>query len=437
MSALLPILLLIPTEPTGPSETSGAEASWLNTELPELVALYQHLHRNPELSLQEHETAERIARELEAIGAEVTTGVGGTGVVGVLENGDGPTLLLRTDLDALPIVEETGLPYASTKTVTNEDGETVGVMHACGHDVHMTVFVGAARWLAEHQDRWSGTIVFIGQPAEERGLGARAMLADGLYERFPKPDYALALHVAANAPAGVIAYRAGPALAAVSSVDVLVRGQGGHGAYPQDTVDPIVLGSMLVIDLQTIVSREIAPIDPAVLTVGSFQGGSKHNIIPDEARLQLTLRSYKSEVMDQLIAGIRRRAEKLAEAHGAPEPTVEVSEQIPPTVNDPDLVNRLVPVLKEAIGAERVVETEPVMGGEDFGLYSRDGEIPAFMFWLGAVPQSKYEASLKPNADPLPSLHSPLFAPDAPSAISTGIQAMTASASELLGTMRD
>ncbi|RUL87714.1 amidohydrolase [Tautonia sociabilis] len=429
MTALLALLLLLPIAPPA---SPGADSAWLNAELDGLLGLYRHLHSHPELSYHEEETARRIAAELKEAGVdEVATGIGGFGVVGVIRNGQGATVLVRTDLDALPVVEETGLPFASTVRTSDDAGETVGVMHACGHDVHMTCFVGSARWLSSHRDSWSGTVVLVGQPAEERVGGAKAMLEDGLYERFPRPDFALALHVASDVPAGVVAYCPGPALASVSSVDITVRGKGGHGAYPHRTVDPIVLASSLVMELQTIVSREVAPTDPAVLTVGSIHGGSKHNIIPPEVALQLTLRSYSSEVMDQLIDGIRRRSIALAEAHQAPEPTITIGDSTPPTVNDDALVSRVVPAIGEALGPENVVPAEPVMGAEDFGLFSLDGAIPSFMFWLGAVPPDRYQEA-KDGGAPLPSLHSPLFAPDATSAIPTGIRAMTAALVELL-----
>lgn len=429
MSAILALLLAMPSSPP---LASGADAGWVEMELPGLLDLYRHLHSHPELSYHEAETAARVARELEEAGVDEVTGdVGGHGVVGVIRNGEGPTVLVRTDLDALPVVEETGLPFASTVKTTDDAGETVGVMHACGHDVHMTCFIGSARWLASRRDSWSGTVVLVAQPAEERVGGARKMLEDGLYERFPRPDFALALHVSSDQEAGQIAYRAGPALASVSSVDITVRGKGGHGAYPHRTVDPIVLAASLVMELQTIVSREVAPTDPAVVTVGSIHGGAKHNIIPPEVTLQLTLRSYTTEVMDQLIDGIRRRTFALAQAHEAPEPSISIGESTPPTVNDPDLVSRIVPALGRAIGAENVNPTDPVMGAEDFSLYSLDGEIPSVMFWLGAVPADRYEDAQE-GGDPLPSLHSPIFAPDAPKAVPTGIRAMTSAVVELL-----
>ncbi|MEW4567567.1 amidohydrolase [Tautonia sp. JC769] len=426
------LVVLLASLPIPAAPPSGADAAWIETELDVLVDLYRHLHQHPELSNFEEQTAARIAQELRGAGVdEVATGVGGHGVVGLIRNGEGPTVLVRTDLDALPVVEDTGLPFASTVTTTDDSGETVGVMHACGHDIHMTSFVGTARWLASHRDAWSGTVVLVGQPAEERVSGARAMLDDGLYGRFPRPDFALALHVASELPTGFIAYCRGPALASVSSVDITVKGKGGHGAYPHRTVDPIVLAAALVMELQTIVSREVAPTDPAVVTVGSIQGGSKHNIIPPDAHLKLTLRAYKSEVMDQLLDGIERRAQGLAHAHDAPEPEITIGDNTPPTVNDPDLVARIVPVLESTLGADRLVPTDPVMGAEDFGLFSLDGEIPAFMFWLGTVPPDRV-ADSQNGGEPLPSLHSPLYAPDAPPALSTGIRAMTAAVVELL-----
>lgn len=429
---IAPLVVLLVSLPGPIAPPSGADAAWIEAEIDGLIDLYQHLHQHPELSNFEQQTATRIARELQEAGVdEVTSGVGGHGVVGVIRNGEGPTVLVRTDLDALPVVEETGLPYASTVTTTDTAGETVGVMHACGHDVHMTCFVGTARWLADHRDAWSGTVLLVAQPAEERVSGARAMLDDGLYERFPRPDFALALHVASDLPSGRVAYRAGPALASVSSVDITVKGKGGHGAFPHRTVDPIVLAASLVMELQTIVSREVAPTDPAVVTVGSIQGGSKHNIIPPEATLKLTLRSYKSEVMDQLLDGIQRRTLGLAHAHNAPEPTITVGDSTPPTVNDPDLVARVVPALETALGPDRVVPTDPVMGAEDFGLFSLDGAIPGFMFWLGTASADRVAAAQN-GGEPLPSLHSPLFAPEARPAVATGVRSMTAAVAELL-----
>jgi amidohydrolase len=413
--------------------TPGVRADddgWLDRQSPSLLELYRHLHRHPELSLQEHQTAQRIAEELKQVGAEVTTGVGKLGVVGVLKNGDGPVVLVRTDLDALPVTEETGLPYASRVRTRDDDGNEVGAMHACGHDIHMTCLVGTARWLAEHKDRWSGTVVLIGQPAEEKIGGAELMLKDGLYERFPKPDYALALHVAHDLEIGKVGYCPGPAMAGSTSVDIIVKGKGGHGAMPNNTVDPIVLASALVLDLQSIVSREIRPIDPAVVTVGSIHGGTKHNIIPPEVRLQLTLRAFDRKVLDQLVDGIRRRAKGLAQAHRAPEPVIAVSDGNTPTINTPELVERVVPMFREELGESQVVRVEPTMGAEDFGLFGQGG-VPTFMFRLGTIAPERIQAA-EQSGEPLPSLHSPFYAPIPEPSIRTGVRAMTAAVTGLL-----
>ena len=410
--------------------TSSAAEPWIDAHLGDLLGLYEHLHAHPELSYHEVETAKRMAGELKEAGAEVTTGVGRTGVVAVLRNGMGPTVLVRSDLDALPVAEATPLPFASRATTVDDAGKTVSVMHACGHDVHMTCLVGAARWLADHRDAWSGTVVLIGQPAEERIGGAREMLDDGLYERFPKPDFALALHVAHDLETGKVGYCSGPALAGSTSVDVVVRGRGGHGAMPHDTVDPIVLAAALVMDLQTIVSREIRPIDPAVVTVGSIQGGTKHNIIPNDVHLQLTLRAFRDEVRDALIEGIRRRAAGLAAAHRAPAPEVAVGESTPPTINTPELVARVVPTLKAALGEGDVVEVEQTMGAEDFGLFGRGG-VPTFMFRLGTIAPDRLAATLG-RGETMPSLHSASYYPDAAESVSTGVRAMTSAVVGLL-----
>jgi hippurate hydrolase len=409
---------------------AGAPDPWIAAHLDELESLYKHLHTRPELSYQENETSVRMAAELKGAGAEVTPNVGRLGVVGVLKNGDGPVVLVRTDMDALPVIEETGRAYASRQKATDKAGRSVGVMHACGHDVHMTSFVGTARWLADHRDRWAGTVLFVAQPAEEAVGGARAMLEDGLYSRFPRPDFALALHCAADQPAGTVHYCPGPLLASSTSVTVTIRGKGGHGAWPHRTVDPIVLAALVVVDLQTIVSREIEPIQPAVVTVGSIHGGTKHNIIPDEVKLQLTLRTFSEPVRQQLIAGIKRRVEGVARAHQAPEPTVEVEESTPPTINTPALVERVVPAFVEALGAEHVKQATPVMGAEDFGLFG-EGGIPICMFWLGTIDPARLEAARLQNQS-LPALHSSRYFPDPRPSIETGIRAVTAAVMKLL-----
>ncbi len=406
----------------------GEEPSgWAKRELPKLIPLYRHLHSHPELSLQETATAARIAAELRSLGAEVTTGIGGHGVVGVLKNGDGKRLLIRTDMDALPIVEQTPLAFASKVKVPAADGDgQVGVMHACGHDLHMTNFIGTARYLASHKDRWRGTIVFIAQPAEERGLGARAMLEDGLYEKFGKPDFAIALHVAANLPAGLIGYRKGYALANVDSCDITVHGRGGHGAFPNTTVDPIVHAAQLVLALQTIVSREVDPVESAVISVGSIHAGTKHNIIPDRCHLQATIRSYSPKVRQQLRDAIERKAAGIAASVGAAKPEVKFSEGLPAVYNDPALADRVLPAFRQALGEKRVIEAPPVMGAEDFALYRRK-DVPIFMFWLGSVAPDRLAKMDKPV-----SLHSPFYYPDVEVSLQTGVTAMTAAAVELL-----
>lgn len=411
-------------------------AERVDAEYASLEQIYKHLHANPELSYQEEKTAARIATELQKLEFDVTAKVGGHGLVGVMKNGSGPTLMIRTDLDALPITENTGLDYASTVRATDDSGNEVDVMHACGHDLHMTSFVGTARMLAHFKDRWQGTLVMIGQPAEERGGGARAMLDDGLFTRFPRPDYCIALHTNANLPAGTVGYCKGFALANVDAVDISVFGVGGHGAYPHTTKDPVVLSAQIILTLQTIVSREIKPIEPAVVTVGSIHGGSKHNIIPDRVDLQLTLRSYSDEVREQILAAIERIIKHSARAAGVPEdrlPTMKVQDQFTPaTYNDPGLTERLASAFKTALGEKKVMEVEPVMGGEDFGQYGRqEPKIPICIFWLGSVAPEKFAQSQK-EGKPLPSLHSALFAPEREPSIKTGVTAMTAAALELL-----
>jgi amidohydrolase len=403
---------------------------WIAAHLDELVKLYTHFHTHPELSRDEVETSKRVAAELTKAGASVTTNVGKLGVVGVLKNGDGPVVLVRTDMDALPVVEETGLPYASTKKTRDKAGRDVGVMHACGHDIHMTSFIGTARWLAEHRDRWSGTVVLVGQPAEEAVDGARHMLKDGLYTRFPKPDFALALHCRADEPIGTIRYCSGPTLASSTSVTITVRGKGGHGAWPHRTIDPIVLAALVVVDLQTIVSREIEPGEPAVVTVGSIHGGTKHNIIPDDVKLQLTLRTFSEPIRLQLIESIKRRVTALAQAHQAPAATVEVEESTPPTINTPELVDRVVPALIEALGPANVKPAKPVMGAEDFGLFS-EGNVPICMFWLGTIHPDRLAAATA-KGETMPPLHSSKYYPEPGPSIATGIQAMTAAVVKLL-----
>ncbi len=407
-------------------------------DMPSLIALYRDLHANPELSMQEVATAAKLAAEARKLGFEVTTGVGKTGVVAVMANGPGPVLLIRADMDGLPVVEQTGLPYASKKRATSRAGVESGIMHACGHDTHMSAWVGAARRLAAMKSLWSGTLVMILQPGEETGEGARAMLADGLFTRFPKPTHALAFHDAAALPAGMIGYTPGYALANVDSVDILVKGVGGHGAYPQTTKDPILLASRIVTTLQTLVSREADPQDPAVVTVGSFHAGAKHNIIPDEATLLITVRSYTDETRKLLLDGIRRIVRGEAIAAGLPEDrmpvvTIRDLEYTPATFNTAKLTADTAALLTQRFGEARVRKVPAVMGGEDFGRYHlADKSNESLIFWVGGTPLAQWQAA---GGDPakLPSLHSPKWAPDAEAVISTATEAMTAAALGVLG----
>ncbi len=402
----------------------------VTADMPGLIALYEDLHANPELSFQEFKTAAKLAERARKLGFEVTEGVGQTGVVAVMKNGEGPVVMLRADMDGLPVSEQTGLRYASTARGVPESGVESGVMHACGHDTHMAAWIGAAQLLAERKGEWSGTLVMILQPAEEIGLGAMAMLKDGLYERFPKPDYVLAFHDAAAAPAGVIGYTSGYALANVDSVDITVKGVGGHGAYPHTTKDPIVIASSIVMRLQTLVSREKNPLDPAVVTVGSFHAGAKHNIISDEAKLQLTVRSYSDESRDALLSGIERISRAEAMAAGLPDellPVVEVQDPYTPaTYNTPELTQTIAELFKDRFPG-RAIETQPVMGGEDFSQFRRadPDNVQTLIFWVGGVPMDQWEKSEAGELE-LPSLHSPFWAPDAKAVIATATEAMTA-----------
>lgn len=406
-------------------------------ELPALMTLYRDLHANPELSLAEVKTAAKLAAEARKAGYTVTEKVGGTGVVAVMKNGEGPTILIRADMDGLPVTEETGLPFASKVRGKTPEGVETGIMHACAHDTHMTAWVGTLRNLAAMKDQWRGTVVMIAQPAEESSGGAIAMLEDGLYTRFPKPDYAIAFHNSAALPAGTIGIRSGPTFASVDSVDILVKGVGGHGAYPATTKDPIVLGARIVSALQTIVAREVDPLDSAVVTVGSFQGGTRHNIIPDSALLLLTVRSYTPAVRKQLLDSIARIAKGEAVAAGVPEdrmPQVTVREPFtPPAVSTPEFAGKLKSLFTARFGAARVQEVAPVMAGEDFGRYHiADPKIQSVIYWVGGVPQDQWDAAQKRGGTGLPSLHSPKWAPDAEKVIGTAAEAMTAAALDVL-----
>lgn len=415
-------------------------------QLPSLLAIYKDVHMHPELSTQEKRTSELVAKELKAAGLEVTDHLGkydapgltGYGVVGVMKNGDGPVVLVRTDMDALPVEEETGLPYASKVMAKNNAGEEVRVMHACGHDEHIATFIGVARELAKLKEQWHGTIIFVGQPAEEAFGGARALLKDGLYTRFPKPDYALGFHDNAQLEIGHIGVTPEYTYANVDSVNVTVPGVGGHGAYPHRTKDPIVLSAEMINMWQTIASRQVNPIDPVVVTVGSIHGGTKHNIIPNEVKMQLTVRTYKAEVRQQVLDAIAQIAKGCAVAAGWPAdkmPKIDILKQefVPSTYNNPELTKRLIGVWKKSLGEKNVEIVDPTMGGEDFSEYSLpDHSIPAVDFHVGAVAPEKIAASKKPGAQPLPSLHSSKFAPVPEPTIRTGMIAMTTAVLDLM-----
>ncbi|HZG47178.1 MAG TPA: amidohydrolase [Allosphingosinicella sp.] len=407
----------------------------VRADMPDLLAIYREFHANPELSMQETKSAARMAEEVRKLGFDVTTGVGGTGVVAVLKNGAGPTLMLRADMDGLPMEEQTGLPFASKARGQTREGLDTFIAHSCGHDTHMTAWIGTARRLVALKDRWKGTLVMVAQPGEETSQGAKAMLEDGLFTRFPRPDYALAFHDSATLPAGTIGYTPGPTLANVDSVDITVKGVGGHGAAPHTTRDPIVLAARIVTSLQTLVSRELDPLDSAVVTVGSFQAGTKHNIISDEARLLITVRSYTPEVRKLLLEGIARIARGEAIAAGVPEermPVVNVREpeSTPATVNTDPLTEQISTRFRTYFGEERVKQIRPVMAGEDFGRFRlADPNLQSLIFWVGGVPAAQYEAARAANdMSRLPSLHSPFWAPDPDAVISTATEAMVVAA---------
>jgi amidohydrolase len=409
------------------STAAAGLAASAQDQLPALTETYKHLHENPELSGHEIQTAAYVAEDLRKLGYEVTAHVGkyadgspAEGVVAVLKNGTGPTLLLRTELDALPVEEKTGLDYASHVKTTNAQGQAVGVMHACGHDLHMTVMLGVAQQLMARKAAWHGKVIIIGQPAEETIGGAKAMLADHLFERFGRPDFVLSEHDSNDAAAGTIAIKGGPLLASATSIYVTMRGIGGHGSAPQAGKDPVLLAAEFVIVAQSIVSRQIDPQEPAVLTVGTIHGGTKNNIIPDEVTMGLTLRAYSPAVRDTIIAAIQREAKGLAEGYGVPEslmPEVVVHESTPATWNDEALAERVKAAAIGVLGQERVKDAKPIMASEDVGLFTLDGKIPGVMYWLGAADPEKLAESRKT-----------VYAP----AITTGVTAMTGVALDLL-----
>jgi len=443
MNRYLLLLLLIAFTATTNAQQSSLDAL-VERDIASLLATYKMLHASPELSHREEKTSAFVAGELRKLGFTVTERIGkyersdwtGYGIVAVMKNGVGPTVLVRSELDALPVDEKTGVPYASKVKTKNDAGQEVSVMHACGHDIHMTSLLGTAKLLVELKDRWHGTLVLLGQPAEETIDGARAVLRDGLYERFPKPDYAIALHDDAQLEAGRVGYTPGYSMASSTSVDIKIRGLGGHGSRPDSSKDPIVLAAQVVMALQTIVSRENSPFDPAVVTVGSIHGGTRYNIIPDEVNLQLTVRTYKEEVRKRILASIERITKGVAMAAGIPEdraPIIKASdtEITGSTYNDPQLTERLATAFRRTLGEENVTLLAPIMASEDFGYLSLDRKIPSMIFWLGAVDPAKVKQS-KDTGTPLPSLHSPLFAPVPEPTLRTGVKAMTAAVLELM-----
>ena len=414
----------------------------VDKQLPSLLTTYKSVHAAPELSHHEAQTSAMLADELRKAGYTVTERVGkypdgsqAYGVVAILKNGAGPTLLVRADIDALPVTEDTHLPYASKVRSKNPAGQDVGVMHACGHDVHVATMIGVARNMAALKSQWHGTLMLIGQPSEETIDGAKAMLADHLYERFGRPDLAIALHDA-NFAAGKVSVVSGPALASSTSIDVVMRGIGSHGAAPEAGKDPIVMAGEFIVELQTVVSRSISPSQPAVVTVGDIHGGTKRNIIPDEVKMELTTRCYSEEVRQKIIEGVKRTARGVAIAAGVPEsrmPIVTVldDESTPATINDPALAARLHKIFVEKLGADNVVERDAIMGSEDFGIFSLDHKIPAVIFWLGAYDPAKVAESERTGVA-LPSPHSPFFAPSPEPTLRTGVTAMTDAAIALL-----
>jgi amidohydrolase len=413
------------------AQASGSTAAEVDAVYARSEALYLDLHRHPELSSHEQQTAAKLAAGLRDLGYDVTTEIGGTGVIGVLKNGNGPVGMLRTELDALPVTENTGLAYASTVVTKDDSGADVGVAQACGHDVHMAAWMATARIMAKDRGRWHGTLLMVGQPAEELGVGALAMLADGLFTRFPRPDFAVAVHDDARYPAGLIGYHAGPILASADTVTITIYGKGGHGARPESTIDPIVIAARTVTSLQTIVSRETSPLDPAVVTVGSIHGGTRPNIIPDEVKLELTVRSYTEPVRQHLLNAIDRIARAEAAAAGAPkEPLVERTDPGYPLVNDAELTKRVTAALLRELGPARVKDVPPEMAAEDFSDFQRAG-VPTLMLRIGAVKQTTFDAALQSGAA-LPSLHSPLFAPDPEPTIKAAIAAEVIALRELM-----
>ncbi|HED15990.1 MAG TPA: amidohydrolase [Gammaproteobacteria bacterium] len=411
-------------------QASEQPREWAASHMDELFSYYRKFHSKPELSFREVTTAARLTSAWRQCSYKVTTGIGGNGIVGILENGSGPVVMLRTDMDAIPVSEKSGLPFASTAYTVNDTGGDVSVSHACGHDIHMVNLIGVACYLETHKSQWKGTVMLVGQPAEEKGAGAKAMLEDGLFTRFRKPDFAIGLHVSPVLATGKIGYRSGYTKANVDSVEITMNGKGGHGAYPHTTIDPVVQAAQLVLSLQTIVSREVDPIDSAVVTIGSIHGGTKDNIIGDTVSLQLTVRTFSRKTRQRVLASIKRKSAAVAMGAGAPEPLVTIAEGTPSLFNNPELSARLRPVFINVVGSANVELSKPTMGGEDFSRYGRAG-VPILMYWLGAVSPKRLDSYAASGETP-PSLHSPFFYTDANETLLTGISTMASATLELL-----
>lgn len=414
---LYPVLFLLGLLSTEPNE---AIDQYISSDMDYLVSIYKEIHRHPEISLEEEKTAAKLTTELRKIGFTVTQNFGGHGIVGIFNNGPGPQILYRTDMDALPMYEKTKLPYTS-ELVTTYNGQEVGTMHSCGHDMHMTTWLGTARAMISMKDQWSGTLMLIGQPAEEIGAGAKMMLDEGLYEEFGVPDYGLGLHCNPTIKAGKIGISDGFTMANTESIDIKIKGIGAHGASPHQSIDPIVIASMMVMEIQTIVSRNIKPIDDAVITVGAIKGGTKHNIIPDEVTLQLTVRTYKEEVRKFIHKRLREIADGVAIAAGLPDelmPEITIPEFFTPAnYNDPEMTKLFKQSAGRAISQENVIYAEPQMVGEDFAQYgSTPHKVPTVLYWLGTVTQEKIDGG------DLPGLHSPFYYPTPEESLSTGIK---------------
>lgn len=428
ITQLFPLLFLLLT--TSTDQEANPISDFIDKDIEYLSEFYKQRHINAEISLEEKETSKALAAEMRKVGYQVTEGVGGYGIVAVMKNGDGPQILYRTDMDALPMQEKSGVDYTSQLT-TMWNGEEVGTMHSCGHDMHMTTWLGTARALASMKDQWSGTLMFIGQPAEEIGAGARMMLDAGLYDRFGVPDYGLGLHCNASLPIGQIATVSGYIMANTELIDIKIKGVGAHGASPHQSIDPIVVASMIIMEIQTIVSRNIKPIDDAVVTVGAIKGGTKHNIIPDEVTLQLTVRTYKEDVRLMIHKRLREISRGIAIASGLPEdlmPEVIIPKEFTPSnYNDPSLTANFMTSAAKAIGADNAIYTEPTMGGEDFAWYGRtEHDVPTMMYWLGTVPPEKLEKGENPG------LHSPFYYPAVEESIRTGVQVSTQAMLDLM-----